>query len=64
MKTMEQKNNIEYSKSIECIKNEYSLYDRNRTRTGFSINNEINKLMKELYEKRVGELKDKENVRI
>ena len=61
---MKLKNNIEYSKSVEYIKNEYPLYDRNITRTGFSINNEINKLMKELYEKRVDELKDKENVRI
>lgn len=61
---MERKNNIEYSKSIECIENEYSLYDRNRTCIQFSINNEINKLVKELYEKRVSELKDKENVRI
>ncbi len=64
VKVMEQKNNIECSKPNEYIKNEYSLYNRNETCTKFSINGEINKLMKEWYKKRINELKDKENVGI
>ena len=61
---MKQKNNIECSKPNEYNENEDSLYNRNETCTKFSINVEINKLMKEWYKKRINELGDKENVGI
>ena len=61
---MKQKNNIECSKPNEYNENEDSLYNRNETCTKFSINVEINKVMKEWYKKRINELGDKENVGI
>ena len=64
VKVMKQKNNIECSEPNEYNENEDSLYNRNETYTKFSINGEINKLMKEWYKKRINELRDKENVGI
>lgn len=61
---MKQKNNIECSEPNEYNENEDSLYDRNEQCAKFSINGEINKLMKEWYKKRINELRDKENVGI
>ena len=61
---MKQKNNIECSEPNEYNENEDSLYDRNEPCAKFSINGEINKLMKEWYKKRINELRDKENVGI
>lgn len=62
---MKQKNNIECSEPNEYNENEDSLNgESNETCTKFSINGEINKLMKEWYKKRINELRDKENVGI